>query len=149
MNKLRFYTAATLLLLIINVFLLYTLNRKKEDPRDRPRKIVIERLGFSEEQVRQYDSLISAHRKQMAQQNDEVRLLKNELYSTLTQKDKESVADSIISVLGKKQMEIENIHYRHFIDIKNMCKEEQQEKFRQLTKEIAGIFAPGHPQKNK
>lgn len=149
MNKLRFFTMTTIVLLAVNIFLLWKMSGNGIPPRDRPRNAVIERLGFDEEQVKKYDVLIQEHRKRVKQYNDEFRQLKNALYGTLSAAEGKINTDSLVALMGMKQQEIEKLHYSHFQDIHALCTPEQEEKFQQLTGDIAAIFAPPHADKEK
>ncbi len=149
MNKLRFFTTATLILLGVNLLLLWKMTGNGIPPRDRPRKIVIERLGFNEAQIKKYDILIRKHREMVKKYNNEFRQLKNALYSTLSTTNTALNTDSLILLMGNKQQEIEQLHYRHFREIHALCTPGQEEDFQQLTGDIAAIFAPPHPEKDK
>jgi len=149
MNKLRFFTITTVVLLLVNIFLLLKMSGNGVHPRDRPRNAVIERLGLDEEQVKKYDVLIQQHRAMVKQYNGEFRQLKNTLYGTLASTDGKVNTDSLVALMGMKQQEIEKLHYSHFQEIHALCTPEQEEKFQQLTGDIAAIFAPPHPDKDK
>ncbi|MBL0097601.1 MAG: hypothetical protein IPP46_14745 [Bacteroidetes bacterium] len=149
MNKLRFFTIATMVLLAVNIFLLWKMSGNGVPPRDRPRKAVIERLGLDEEQIKKYDVLIQQHRAMVKQYNGEFRQLKNALYGTLSSAEGKINTDSLVLLMGMKQQEIEKLHYSHFQEIHALCTPEQEEKFHSLTQDIAAIFAPPHADKEK
>jgi hypothetical protein len=66
------------------------------------------------------------------------------------QKDQqESLRDSLILEINKVQMNIENIHYNHFLDIKGLCRPEQQQAFNALTADIAKLFSPRPPKRRE
>lgn len=111
-----------------------------------PRSIIIEKLHFDEAQQRQYDELIYRHRSEIGKAEDVVMQLKQQLYRKLAGADTAG-KDSIINELGKMQMHMERVHYKHFTDIKNLCRPDQLRYYDQLTHEIAGLFGP--PQINR
>lgn len=114
-------------------------------PHGGPRNLIIERLKLNEQQVAKYDELIQWHRGNVDRLDEQIRQLKNELYSTLNQQQDERKRDSLIEEIIKQQQEIEHIHYKHFEDIKELCTEQQQPAFAELTKEIAALFGrPPH-----
>jgi protein CpxP len=66
--------------------------------------------------------------------------IKNALYTTLTKENGAAERDSLINQIASVQAEIENTHYSHFIEIKTLCKPEQQQYFEALTQEISTLF---------
>jgi hypothetical protein len=105
-----------------------------------PREIIIERLHFSDAQIRSYDELIAWHRREIRKTDEEIISLKSRLYEGLSAAHA-LPHDSLLEKIGALQMEIEKIHYKHFQDIKNLCTSEQIPYFEQLLKEIAVIFS--------
>lgn len=109
-----------------------------------PKNYIIEKLHFNEKQVQQYQELIHWHRSSVDARDHEIRESKKQLYSLLTTNN-ESAKDSIITQINKLQREIEEIHYKHFKDIKELCTKEQQPYFEDLSRELSTLF--GHPRK--
>jgi periplasmic protein CpxP/Spy len=107
-----------------------------------PKDYIIEKLHFDREQTVQYESLIHLHQQENALMDDTLRQLKNELYMTLAEQNPGN-KDSILTELGRVQQECEATHYRHFIDIRKLCRPEQLKDFNNLTSELAKIFTPG------
>lgn len=143
MNKTKFLTIAVILLLGINLttlFLIFSRPPRPEQYRD-PKNIIVEKLEFNNEQIKQYDVLIEEHKKNINLADIKLKSLKNELYKTLAT-DKFSLKDSLINQISIVQREIENIHYEHFEAIKKICKSEQIEYFNDLTTELSRIFSP-------
>jgi protein CpxP len=114
-----------------------------------PRNIIIERLNFSEEQVVKYDELIQWHRSEIGRTDHKIMELKNELYSTLGNNTDSNTKAAIIASIANTQQEIEQIHYKHFENIRDLCTDRQKPVFDELTKEIASLFAPPHKRRNK
>jgi len=150
MNKIKLLTIAVIGLLAINLGVLGFLFLRKPPmiegpggpPEDRPKKIIIERLHFDKEQTAQYEELITHHRSSIRDLDQQIRKAKSDLYSTLN----EGAAlnkDSIAARLGEIQKQIEATHYNHFADIKKICKPEQLKYFKDLTADLARVFAPG------
>ena len=150
MSKIKLLTIAVIGLLIVNLatvaFLL--LRKPFQHPEGRPpmeqagpKNIIIDKLHFDKEQVAQYESLIEQHQAKIKSLNDSINIAKNELYSTLTSENFTG-KDSLIDRLGLLQRQVELTHYDHFAAIKKLCKPDQIEAFNNLTKELAGFFAP-------
>lgn len=135
-------------LLISNGVLLFLfLQRPKHEG---PKKEIIAKLAFDEKQVQAYEKTILKHRTQIKKKNKEIVVLKNMLYKKLILDIEKSEQDSLIALLGQKQVEIEHIHYNHFLEIKKICtKPEQIKKFKDLTAELGRLFdkKPHHPKK--
>ena len=115
-------------------------------PNGGPRNIIIKKLDFDDRQIKQYESLIQWHRGEIDKSQEQMVQLKNELYSTLVDSNT-ATKDSLINEISIIQKNIETIHYKHFQDIKKICKTEQLVAFEKLSKEIAALFAPPHPPK--
>ncbi len=145
MNKTKLLTIFSIVLLAINLmlvgFILFKtpLRKGSEGPRD----IIIEKLHFNNDQTIAYDTLISLHRIDIREQDQIIRQLKNNLYSALNSPFDTLRNDSLITLIGNAQQNIERIHYHHFQDIKKLCKPEQQKSFEALTKELSSMFNRG------
>lgn len=151
MNRNKLVGGIAIILLIVNIGLISFLfiNRPKHPRSDGPRNIIIERLHFDKNQIIKYDALINIHREKIRSKNREIEALKKLLYQQLLEKNNQHAIDSIIIGIGRIQSEIEDIHYRHFEDIHQLCKADQEEKFAELTEEIAKLFSKHgkHPPK--
>ncbi|MBK9249042.1 MAG: periplasmic heavy metal sensor [Ignavibacteria bacterium] len=149
MNKMKLLAGSTIVLLIVNLalvgFIFLGKPPRPGDP-DARKRIIIEKLGFDDAQVQEYERIIVEHRASMRDNNQKMRQLKNELYTTLNNGAPGSVKDSLILAISHEQISIENTHYTHFQNIKKICKQEQMMKFEELTDELATFFAPPRPQ---
>lgn len=147
MNKTKLLSIAVILLLIANLVLagfMYFGRHQRPDGTG-PRNIIIQKLNFDESQVKEYDKLIEEHRTEIRKSEQEIKDLKNKLYTTLINESENNSKDSLINELSKVQLKIENIHYKHFEDIKKLCNKEQQQAFENFTREIVTLFSPGPP----
>lgn len=149
MEKTKLLTIAVIGLLLINLgtlgFLL--LNNKQQHPphggRPEPKEIIIEKLNLDKNQQSDYAKLIQWHRGEITRLDDNIRQAKNELYSQLNETETNAkTKDSLIAVINSNQKQIEQTHFKHFEDIKKLCRKDQMENFNDLTEELARIFAP-------
>jgi regulatory protein YycI of two-component signal transduction system YycFG len=149
MNKVKLYGLFSIVLLAINIVLLWMMFSRGAPSRreEEPKKFIIEKLHFDENQIRDYEKLIKGHRENITATDDKIKLLKEELYSCLKD-DNTPKADSLMQELSKEKLHIEQIHYQHFNDIKKLCKPDQLANFNSLTTELAKLFAP-HPRRNE
>lgn len=151
MEKIKLLTVAVLALLLLNLgtlgFLFFNGSMGNHPyGRPEPKDIIIQKLNFDAAQVTDYEKLIHWHRGEIRRIEDEIRKTKNELYLQL---NKDTIAsstkDSLINVLADYQKQIESTHFKHFQDIKKMCRKEQLDDFTDLTEELSKIFS--HPQR--
>ncbi len=160
MSKLKLLGIAVAGLIVMNLGLLGFLffakppkpeaAQQQDAPRDRPfgpplrepKQVIIERLHFDQEQVAQYETLVQQHRSTINETDRQIRETKNSLYATLNSGNSVT-ADSLQNILTQLHRKIEDTHYNHFAAIKKLCRPDQLAYFNELTKELAGFFAPG------
>jgi hypothetical protein len=88
-------------------------------------------IHFSDEQLKVFDSLRTAHFESMKPHFKEMNLAKENIYRQVAVGDSLKV-DSFASIVGKKQAFIELAFYQHFRRVRNLCTEEQQPAFDSL-----------------
>ena len=142
MNKFKLISFLAIGLLITNLMMAgFIVFRKPLPPQhEGPKKIIADRLHFDAGQRDEYEKLIAVHQSRIRSEDSLIRLTKNELYSGLNVNN-ETRKDSLEKKLGQLQVEIEEIHYNHFIDIKKLCKENQLSYFNDLLNDLAQLFA--------
>lgn len=148
-SKLIGISAISLLLINISLlgFLVYGSFMDKKRHKE-PKEIIIRKLNFNKQQINDYEILIKWHQSQVREKGRTIREIKQKLYSTLTAKADPKATDSLIQAIVDVQQDIEHIHYKHFADIRNLCKPEQLRAFNGLTQEIGALFAPKQPGKD-
>lgn len=154
MEKTKLLTIAVIGLLLLNLAILgfLFLNGPKghhppmDGPhmgRPKPREIIIEKLHFDANQQKEYDKIIEWHQATIGKLDQNIRQSKKELYSLLMQPEVNlKTKDSLIALLNGYQKQVEETHFKHFEDIKKLCRQDQMEYFNDLTEELARIFAP-------
>ncbi|MCC7246795.1 MAG: periplasmic heavy metal sensor [Saprospiraceae bacterium] len=149
MNKVRFLTWAVIALGLLNIALIAGFLLRKHPPRpdEGPRERIIKRLQFDESQAKAYNDLINGHRQAIRQKDDEIAAARQELYALLATNDT-SARDSLIARVSALQAQVENIHFNHFNDIKQLCKPDQIANFNALAGELETLFGKNkHPEK--
>jgi hypothetical protein len=149
MTRIKIVSILCAFLLVSNAILL-VLFFKKPPHYHGPKQQIIERLGFDKAQIKAYEKTIFVHRFQIHSTEREIVKLKNKLYKELNLNENQKIQDSLIHELGKKQEEIEQIHFSHFLKIKGLCtKPGQLKEFEKLTHELGRLFdkKPPHPKK--
>ena len=141
MNKSTFYIYVIIALLASNVVLFFLLI-KDDKTHEGPKEIIREKLQFDDKQNTQYEDYIDAHRRSINQNELIMNELRVKLFIQLKHSSQDwSKIDSIIALIGKRQMIIERINYDHFLNIKKICKPEQKSNFDDFTSEIVQLFA--------
>jgi len=140
MNKLRFLTTIIIGLLISNSILLFMFFNGPKINKE-PKSIIIDKLNFDKEQIKQYDVYILQHRKAINENETTLKILRSNLYSQLKFKLDTTKIDSLIGFISEQQGVAERINYKHFIEIKNLCKPSQEKDFNDLTNEIVKLFS--------
>ena len=148
MDRTKLLTFTVIALLLLNFGLLGFLfmgrhNRHDGPPRrPEPRQVIIDKLHFDEAQQASYEKLIHWHRSRIDSIDGNIRAAKNRLYSQLVQPAVDvKVKDSLINVLADLQKQIEATHFKHFQDIKGICRKEQLNDYNNLTEELSRIFS--------
>lgn len=148
MTKIRLLTISVFALLFINMLMVswFFLRENSQNTQTKasalpigPKLIIIDKLEFDKAQVAKYELLIQKHRTTIKGLNNAVSETKKKLYESLkneTLMDQDSLIDKIASL----QREIETTHYKHFIEIRGLCKPSQIQKFNDLTQDLANYF---------
>jgi Spy/CpxP family protein refolding chaperone len=144
MNKIKLLTFAVIGLLLLNLATLsFLFLNAPGGNHHKPQEIIIEKLHFDENQQRQYKQIIQWHRGRINDLDEKFKQTKENLYHLLLASNvDEKKKDSLISALANYQREIEITHFKHFQEIKKLCKKEQLKDFDYLTTELSRIFSP-------
>ena len=152
MNKLRLLWVAVIGLIVINLALLLFLFTHQPGPMpphgpgpgrrpEGPKRIIMERLHFDEQQVTAYEALIVQHRKAIRELEGEITDTRTSLYLTLSD-TAHTGKDSLQHRLAELQEQIDKVHYDHFNDIRKLCRPDQLSYFSHLTHDLADLFSP-------
>lgn len=148
MSRNTFYLICILALLALNLFIIgrFILGAPPRHPE--PRGEIIERLGLDQPQINLYDSLIRRHRQNIRNKEKEQRALRTALYAGLQSQPEASPSDSLLHALVQVQQEVELIHFRHFRDLRAVCKPEQWQAYGDLLPDLSEIFSPKPPRRH-
>lgn len=158
MSKTKLLSYAVIVLIIINIITLSFFifkgpkqkgERNERGPKNSPREIIVRKLHFDEDQIAKYDDLIKQHSESVSAIDNKISTLKNSLYKELSNSENKTVTDSLFKQIANNQTKIETLHYNHFLDIKNLCKPDQLKDYNTLTNELAKIFNPKLPPRDK
>lgn len=153
MSKTRLLSILVIALIALNIVLImvFVIKKPHQPPHHRnhegPKNVIIKKLHFNDTQISAYETLIRTHRTKIESKDVELKKAKNELYPLLNKNDSNKI-DSLIYNINNIQKDIEKLHISHFLDIKNLCEENQLNYYNELTHELARLFAP-HPKPRK
>lgn len=148
-------------LLLSNIWLLYTQvwNKKPrtvkfgdKELRERVKMKLEKEVGFTSQQLAQYDSLRTKHFDAINPMFEELKMAKDSFFNLVF---KPGVPDSVIvsyaNKIGEKQQAIDMRTFNHFTSIRSICTAEQHPKIDsfiyQVVKRIIGNGR--HMEKNK
>ena len=133
---------ALIIMVALNLSALYMLwNTKAETNRDfarpgrrppSPKSLIIKKLDFSETQIEAYEKLIREHRQIIKQTTGDNRRLKKKLYGMLTLPITNTSVEGIINQISDNEKTLEIATFEHFKKVRELCNEEQKEKFDKL-----------------
>ena len=159
MDKIKILTYSVIGLLLLNIgiigFLFFSKpNRNQEVNHRKPKEFISEKLHFDANQNEKYESIIPIYKDKIDSLDAINRKLKSELYSQLKlQVVNSAIKDSIINLFLANQKQIEEAHFKHFQDIKNICNPSQLEDFNALTQDLVKMFSnqnsKPHPPREK
>jgi periplasmic protein CpxP/Spy len=151
-SKLNWLAIAVIFLAAVNlVFLGYIwLERKDEtkifqQPHD-ARDYLVKQLRLNDVQEKQFDSLRKGHFEQMKTDREEMRRLKDDLFSQL-KNGNGSGENGIARQIGEVQSRIDLNTFRHFASLRAICTEEQKKRFDEIIEDVLRNMGrgPGRP----
>ncbi|MEQ1746310.1 MAG: hypothetical protein ABMA02_12855 [Saprospiraceae bacterium] len=150
LTKTNFWRISVLTLLLLNIALVayFSLRQERHPQRrgDEIKNFIVERLHFDAAQTAAYEGLIERHRASIRAKEQDVRAAKQRLYSSLQGSDF-SEKDTLIQQIGRLQTGIEQVHFDHFLEVKNLCRPEQVADFRSVADQLARLLSPRRPPK--
>jgi periplasmic protein CpxP/Spy len=148
MNRNKFYWLIIIALALLNGVLLF-LHFNRPDRQSGPRNIIIGRLQLDEQQIKQYDVLVTAHQATSIVNEAKINALKKSLYIQLNHSIDTLKVDSLAKNLAEFQKNAEMLNFKHFEAIKKICKPAQLPLFETLIGELSQLFANKNPHPKK
>ena len=117
----------------------------RRGPHPRQAAGFIEReLEFDAEQRRAYAELVRRHRRQTREALDRFHAARRSLFSDLGA-DSVDVA-AATRAIGAGQARLEEINFEHFLQVRRLCRPDQEERFDRVIDEALRMMArPGPP----
>lgn len=147
MNKNKFYLSCIVALIISNIVLVGFMLMGGPPPPHGPKHIIIQKLNFDEAQIKDYERLIKKHKNDIDAKLEEFKLAKKDLYNQLLETENSTKNAALLAKIGAVQVEMEAIHYDHFLAIKTLCKPAQKNNFEVLVGELTKLFSHEPPEK--
>ncbi|MFL5763959.1 MAG: Spy/CpxP family protein refolding chaperone [Bacteroidia bacterium] len=110
-----------------------------------PKQIIVDRLHFDAAQQEEFGRLVEVHHHTMDSLVDASKHLHDQLYSLLKSEGMETQADSLMKAIGTNEMQLEQLNFNHFKDIRKLCKPEQKADFDRLADDLGSLFHKGPP----
>ncbi len=151
MDRTKLLTISVIGLLLLNLatisFLLIGPPKDHRRPEDKkPNEVIIDKLHFDAEQIKKFDAIIQIHKTKVETFEKDIRKNKNQLYVLLLDKEINiHKKDSLLQIISNDLNQIENLHFNHFIEIKNICREDQLKNYYDLTEDLSRIFSKEKP----
>ncbi len=135
-------------LLFLNLgLLLYILfNKNGTSERRPPRAYFEETLGFSPEQRQKFELLKEEHQEMMMLKNQQIRILKDKLFSRFGNDKTFDEAEQLAVKIGILVSEIDLETRKHFEEVRDLCSDDQKEKF---DKSMRDMLRPEGPPNGK
>ena len=135
MSKQRFYIGVIVVLVLVNIFFLFSINHRNDHHRrGGPRNLIIETLSLDDKQIDIYDDLIDDHKRLFKDEMNRVYILRQTYFNA---------HDSLLIPLSSSYLELEKINKQHINDIMEICTDSQKKEFKALIKKQS-FFAPNN-----
>lgn len=145
-NK-KFMTWTIAILVLLNVFTLagiwfFRFQPKPPHFKDFPRReksefLLKKKLNLTDDQLQQFRDLRENHFEETKEIGNEIHNLKRELSEEVFKETQNQVeVEKFIEQIGQLEMKMEKEKFKHFLELKSICTPEQQQKFREIFKEI-------------
>ena len=93
-------------------------------------------MGFTQQQMDQYDKIHKDHMDKMKPFFDSVHSSKDNFYNLLNVNEPDSVVNKAAAVIGENQMSLDLKMFKHLQNVRNLCTPDQLPKFDSLFKNV-------------
>lgn len=160
MSKIKLLYGFIALLLLLNTGLmvvLLTQNQRLEHERPhhkRPKELIVKQLHLDTAQEAQFEESMRWHHAHIQKLDDSVRTVRKELYQLLQQSTPDdNRKNELLEQFSALQSKVEQTHWQHFSELKQICRPDQLENFAELTEQLMQLFPRGgsspHPPKDE
>lgn len=123
-------------LILSNAFFLFQFIGKKDSNKGKPEDFIVKQLKFNDNQLEAYNTLRLSHIETIKSINDQTRLLKDEMFSKISESNvSQTYIDSITGLIGAQEMQKDKELFMHFLKVRDICNERQKEKLKKILKD--------------
>ena len=113
-----------------------------------PESFISKQLDLDASQQQQYQKLTSTHREAMKSIDTDIRVLKDEFFSNISNESITTLEiDSIASLISDKEKLKDIEVFNHFKALRAICNDEQKAKFNAIMKD--GLRPPGRKNRSR
>ncbi|MFT5885342.1 MAG: protein CpxP [Arcticibacterium sp.] len=123
------WVMAGLLLLNLGLLAYLILGGKNQANQRQPRPLLETTLNFTEEQSSDFEMIREEHRETSMALNDEIKSLRDVLFSDFTSSKDATGADSVARKIANLHVKLDLATLNHFKDVRSLCTEEQKATF--------------------
>ena len=100
-------------------------------------QLLKDQLGFDKTQAEQYLKLREEHHKRASLLQNEIQRIKKLMFDeVLKENPQTTLSDSLLKLSQEKTADLEQLTFQHFLDLKKLCKPDQQDKLKFLIGEF-------------
>ena len=111
--------------------------RRPEQEKMHIQQLLKDQLGFDETQTEQYLKLREEQQEGALLIQNEIQRIKKQMFDeVLKENPQTTLSDSLLKLSQEKMADLEQLTFRHFLDLKKLCKPEQQDKLKFLIGEF-------------
>ncbi|MBK7631729.1 MAG: hypothetical protein IPJ23_13700 [Ignavibacteriales bacterium] len=146
---------ATILMIWLNKPPQHMMQREQRRPEQEKmhiQQLLKDELGFDKTQTEQYLKLRKEQQERASLIQNEIQRIKKQMFDeVLKDNPQTSLSDSLLKLSQEKMADLEQLTFRHFLDLKKLCKPDQQDKLKFLIGEFfhqnppAGMNNDGPP----
>ncbi len=146
----RYLILLVVILIIINLatLLMIWLNKPQQPLMDRKhlepeqeiahiQQLLKDELDFDDAQIEQYLTMRKEQSERVSVIHNEIRQIKKQMFDEVLKNVPQPVlSDSLLKLSQDKMVELEELTFQYLLDLKKLCKPEQQDKLKLLIDEF-------------
>jgi periplasmic protein CpxP/Spy len=100
-------------------------------------------VGFSDEQVKNYEELSVKHKQSMRPLFNDIHATKENFYRLLSEESGDSLRTQRLHLIGEKQELIDSTIFNHFQSLRQICTQDQLPKYDTVIQRVVrGMIGP-------
>lgn len=108
-----------------------------EREKARVEQLLKNELGFDKTQTEKYLKMRQEHQEHVTSLRNEIRQLKKQMFDEVLKDDSQPMlSDSLLQLAQEKQADLEQLTFQYFLNLKKLCKPEQQDNLQLLIRDV-------------